>query len=112
MCARLLPIAFDFLAPTLIASTGYPTPLLHGKRGLHLLGVGRSMVVGGKVLAKIVRRRAREVELVGEIGSGVWRGIILARILGGEERRRCTRHGGLTRTATYNNAGREKGVTV
>lgn len=111
MGTRLLSITFNFLAPTLIASTGYPAPLLHGKRGLHLLGVGRSMVIGGKVLAKIVRRRAREVELVGEIGSGVWCGIILARILRGEERRRCTRHGGHTQTATYNNAGRERGVT-
>jgi hypothetical protein len=71
MGARLLPIALDFFAPTFIAGTGHPPPLLHGKRGLDLLGV-RCSILGGEVLGDIVGRSARKFALVLKIGGRVW----------------------------------------
>jgi hypothetical protein len=67
MGTGLLSIALDFLAPTLIACTGHPAPFLHRKRGLHLLGVGRSMIARGEVLREAMRRGSGEVCVILEI---------------------------------------------
>ena len=98
MGAGLLPIALNFLAPTLIAGPSNSAAFLHWQRGLQLLGViGRRMVSREVVGKRICMVKVAVVVRV----CRVWRGVLIARVIGGEERRGRSCHGGLSRIAAF-----------
>ena len=51
MGTRLFPIALDLLAPTLVAGSSHPAPLLH------LLGIGDGGLVRGIIMIMVVEMR-------------------------------------------------------
>ena len=80
MGARLLAVALDLLAPTLIARPRYPTSLLHGERFLGF-GIGEGVVAHVDVGIGVLRREVGGIRILVGVMEGIV-GIVLVHIVG------------------------------